>query len=83
MTGWLDGDATMRWFGESWGAPICEECPHEETPVGEDCIHCHVTVLPGDQGVFYANGPVAHLECLFRAVLGPRWREVADQGQRA
>jgi hypothetical protein len=35
----------MRWFGESWGAPVCEDAEHVATPVGCECFECEL-----DQG---------------------------------
>ena len=51
-------EATLRWFGESWGAPVCEPELHVETPVDMVCLghdHMHSTrssfIKAGDQGV--------------------------------
>jgi hypothetical protein len=41
----------MRWFGDSWGAPVCESAEHTETPVGESCLICGTSIVKGDQGV--------------------------------
>lgn len=30
----------MNWFGESWGAPVCEPASRVETPVGTRCARC-------------------------------------------
>jgi hypothetical protein len=50
--------ATIRWFGESWDAPICDPELHIEVPVGMICFghdHMHegrtVEIMPSDQGV--------------------------------
>jgi hypothetical protein len=40
-----------QWFGESWGAPCCDEDEHCETPVGKECLRCKVPIAAGDQGV--------------------------------
>lgn len=46
-----DGWPVMQWFGESWGAPICQHAPHAETPVGEPCDDgCGEPIRDGDQG---------------------------------
>lgn len=50
---------TVRWFGESWGAPVCEQANHIETPVGMPCgghEHLHSTpdswlIHEHDQGI--------------------------------
>jgi hypothetical protein len=39
------------WFGESWGAPMCEDAPHVTTPVGALCLHCEEPVRADDRGV--------------------------------
>lgn len=41
----------MHWFGDDWGAPICELTPHDETPIGEPCARCGVAIVASDQGV--------------------------------
>jgi hypothetical protein len=40
----------VKWFGESWGAPICDDTQHVETPDGEACPVCSHSIRPGDQG---------------------------------
>lgn len=48
-----------KWFGESWGAPVCEPSEHVDPPVGELCAghpHMHHEFRPeviaaDDQGV--------------------------------
>lgn len=61
---------TMRWFGESWGAPMNDDCPQVDVPFGAQCIHCLELIDEDDRGVVYANGPVAHVECHFRSFAG-------------
>jgi hypothetical protein len=40
------------WFGESWGAPICEdEARHLDVPVGELCASCLEAFTEADQGM--------------------------------
>jgi hypothetical protein len=63
-----DDGATMKWFGVSWGAPMCDECPHVAPPIGELCSHCDDAILAKDSGVIYSNGPVAHRNCFLKAV---------------
>jgi len=50
----------MRWFGESWGAPICETTQRHETPVGRQCAHeCGKLIGSGDSGLLIPYlGPV-------------------------
>jgi hypothetical protein len=61
----------MLWFGEPWGAPLCENCPRASTPAGEECVHCEQAIVEGDQGVIYVNGPAAHRTCFAKNVIGP------------
>jgi len=61
---------TMRWFGESWGAPLNEDCPQVEVPVGGFCIWCEEVILQQNSGIVYSNGPLAHLECFLRQTYG-------------
>lgn len=66
----------MKWFGESWGAPVCHPEEHVETPDGEVCPECIRSIRPGDQGFVlpYVNGagsvgPLSyHRVCLERAL---------------
>jgi hypothetical protein len=61
-----DGLGTVRWFGEDWGAPVCDPRTHVPTPVGAPCAghdHLHnlgrtVAIKAGDQGVLipYLDG---------------------------
>jgi hypothetical protein len=68
----------MRWFGESWGAPVCEDTAHADTPVGEECDACPEPIEGDDQGFllpFYDTDAVSeiayHRGCLMGAILGP------------
>ncbi len=58
------------WFGKSWGAPVCIEDDHIETPVGESCRHCDEVFVDGDQGVREMSGQSMHLECHLRGIIG-------------
>lgn len=40
----------MMWFGESWGAPVCDPERNVPTPVGFTCVECDKTVEDGDTG---------------------------------
>lgn len=44
------------WFGESWGAPMCEPDEHAPTPVGVLCFQCEEAVEEGDKGVLMRSG---------------------------
>jgi hypothetical protein len=81
-----DGDigddiGTVRWFGESWGAPVCDPRAHVATPLGWQCaghdhMHEHRSALieDGDQGVTlpYYHAAVTmlayHLDCWLHEV---------------
>lgn len=66
------------WFGESWGAPICEEEEHHrETPTGQLCMDCAMVIVEGDQGLLIPGGKLLdevivytidpiHIECFRR-----------------
>lgn len=71
-------ERALRWFGESWGAPVCDPRTHIETPVGKLCKghdHTHKdwddqVIREGDQGVTVPyQGPDGvkplpyHLDC--------------------
>lgn len=56
----MDDDdlGTLRWFGESWGAPVCDPRTRVPPPVGLVCMgHAHMhqdrpeAIESGDQGV--------------------------------
>lgn len=40
----------MEWFGDNWGAAVCEN-PKVETPVGILCSYCHRAIERENQGV--------------------------------
>ena len=70
----------MRWFGKSWGAPICLGEDHIEAPQGELCVRCGREIQSHDQGVeipvlrtfkiieVRADWAVYHLSCFFTVV---------------
>lgn len=41
----------VKWFGASWGAPVCDPALASETPVGRPCGHCDGPIAAGDRGV--------------------------------
>lgn len=45
----------MKWFGESWGAPICDPKYHWLTPTGRPCLGCGKPIADGDQGFMVPN----------------------------
>lgn len=66
-----DDIGTVRWFGDSWHAPVNDPRARVESPVDQRCIHCHLWIGPADRGVTipYLNvdtGPTTvayHLKC--------------------
>ncbi len=47
-----DNNYPGGWFGESWGAPVCDdEAHHRLTPVGVECFECLVAVTAEDRGL--------------------------------
>jgi hypothetical protein len=60
----------VKWFGKDWGAPVCKEERHAETPVGESCVVCQKPIEPADQGIMIAPFYVWHLDCFVRNVTG-------------
>ena len=60
----------MRWFGQSWDAPINYPQNEVPVPVGVECLVCQVEIESTDSGVtvpFYGGGPperaVYHRKC--------------------
>jgi hypothetical protein len=43
-------DTRVRWFGQHWGAPCCDDTNAVPTPVGEPCCLCRKPILVGDDG---------------------------------
>jgi hypothetical protein len=78
----MDSDdlGTVRWFGESWGAPVCHPATKVYTPVTEPCEACDVMITEDDQGVTIPFvGSVGswvrhayHLQCFLAEVSGVR-----------
>lgn len=44
-------ETTLRWFGRSWNAPICQPEERVDSPVGRPCLGCNLPILAEDQGV--------------------------------
>ncbi len=66
----------MRWFGEPWGARICDTMSRVETPIGTRCFLCPETIGEDDAGfvlTLYTATPgvaIAHRGCLILSLLG-------------
>lgn len=54
----------MRWFGKSWGAPICDVADHAPTPTGQPCAYCKRPIAEGDHGSL-----VPHVDQVFDPIL--------------
>lgn len=64
---------TVRWFGTTWKAPICDPRAHVETPVGLRCARCEERIASGDRGLtvpVHPPGPrlAWHLKCWLREI---------------
>lgn len=42
---------TVRWFGRSWGASICDPEAQIDAPVGEECGRCALPIYEDDLGI--------------------------------
>lgn len=64
----------MRWFGEHWGAPICDEADRADVPVGRPCLGCSQSITPGTDGLLIplvadtVTEEPWHLDCFLRNV---------------
>ena len=49
----------MRWFGRSWGAPVCKETARVDTPTGIGCGGCDRAISSDDCGLLlpYVGAP--------------------------
>lgn len=70
----------MKWFGESWDAPVCEPDEHVDAPVDRPCAYgCGCAIEKKDQGfllpyVGRTTQPADlayHRDCFLKSVLGP------------
>jgi hypothetical protein len=71
----------MLWFGESWGAPVCDPETQVEVLEGTECGYCGRPIEAGDRGLAIphvdADGETLvpwHIACFERSVLPPRDR---------
>lgn len=81
-----------KWFGDSWGAPCCEEDEHVPTPVGDSCVRCKEMIRVGDQGIVsplvLLDGKldviVHHLDCYLKGIAphGPECPHCRGAGAR-
>lgn len=67
----------MQWFGKAPWAPLCDDCPHVKTPVGQPCGRCDEPIAADDDGVLIpyvtrcdtVMQPL-HYECNLRQTIG-------------
>jgi hypothetical protein len=64
---------TVRWFGDSWGAPINDPRTWVETPTNELCAECMKWIESDDSGIripgVEASGYVSfHKKCFFHTI---------------
>lgn len=62
-------ELSLAWFGESWGAPVCNKTHKEKIPVGLKCYHCGQLITEDDSGFLIADLPSEvkqpwHVSCL-------------------
>jgi hypothetical protein len=66
----------IQWFGKDWGAPICEDADHVETPAGALCGFCEEPIEAADDGFVmtvlgeFVADQAFHYECHMRQVFG-------------
>lgn len=89
-----DSIGTIRWFGRSWGAPVCDPRAHINTPPGLVCARCDGEIDEDDQGVTmpaidlvgaeYRSHVIGyHLDCWLGSLgIGPRAHEFCDHEPR-
>lgn len=72
-----DDIGTVRWFGESWQAPINDPRAQVELPTAQHCQHCRLPLYETDRGVgvpyLDSAAPIYlwwHLECWLEYITG-------------
>lgn len=76
----------MKWFGETWGAPVCNTADHVATPVGKNCLDCGGPIYPHSRGLIvpYVQGDFTctnephHTECFLQDIFGAEWKYVLN-----
>lgn len=63
----------MKWFGDSWGAPICQPEEWAPTPTHKACLECSEDIRLGDRGFlvpYSKDGSYVafHLQCMLGSV---------------
>jgi hypothetical protein len=71
-----DDIGTVRWFGDSWGAPMNDPRARIDTPTHRQCLGCFRWIESDAQGVQIAASPevapegtvVYHLDCFLEEI---------------
>jgi hypothetical protein len=68
-----DDIGTLRWFGESWHAPVNDPRARIKTPIDERCLECLLYIKSDDQGVRIPAGEshryaTFHKKCFFETM---------------
>ena len=80
----------MKWFGKTWGAPVCSYTDHVATPVGQLCFECKTPILAEDTGFLmphlhdhhrWFEEPM-HRGCFMASVLGERKALEIEEGEQ-
>jgi hypothetical protein len=66
----------VKWFGKSWGAPLCQDAEHAPTPTGALCLGCDDEIRDGQKGLLIPFVSLTeppsirpwHLECFLLSV---------------
>jgi hypothetical protein len=62
--------AQIKWFGESFDAPVYRECKKTDTPAGIKCFYCGEGIGRDDNGYIDGGGSVFHRACFLRLIYG-------------
>lgn len=87
----------MKWFGKSWGAPVCGYTEHAATPVGEFCMRCNQLIRAEDAGFILPSieeiDPARNLAlctqrpwhryCFLTSILGEKKALEIEQGEES
>lgn len=82
----MSDDYAGGWFGQSWGAPVCDPARYLDVPDGSACIDCLDPILRSDAGLavpfVYEVGSVTltyhHIACWLRGLEPLRSRLAAS-----
>lgn len=67
-----DDIGTVRWFGQSWDAPVNDPRTQIAVPFGKECIYCYKPIREDDTGISVPGPPLGrvyfHKNCFFDEV---------------